>query len=107
MRPRWSSGPNSPQLEFGGFCFQRWVMSEVVPADGLGDHRGLVAALELDGHAPGGLDAPFQLLVLRKGEARPDLRPCRHGRSKAHLVQAVVDAHLAVGKLERRLDELR
>src|SRR5881394_3943901 len=85
MRPRWSSGPNSPQFDPGGLCFQRWLMttSVVVAADPVGDERRLVGAFALDERAPRDLH-PVALdgLELLQREARAHARADRHGRGE-------------------------
>src|SRR5687768_15252932 len=95
MRPRWSSGPNSPQLEPAGLLFHliASVSVVVVPPDPFGDQDRLVAAFALDERAPRHLHAAFELVELRQREARPHARPGGQRRGEAHPVQAVVDAH--------------
>src|SRR3954451_6673317 len=69
----------------------------VGPGDPLGDADRLVAALALDGDGEGVLQPAGGLLHVLERRPRPDLGADRHGRGEAHLVQAVVHAHLRVG----------
>src|SRR3972149_2196756 len=94
MRPRWSSGPKSPQFDPGGRCLQRCVMRALieVPRDRLGDHHRLVAALALEDDLHRHLDATLDLLVFRKLEPTADARPGRHRSGKAHAIQTDVHA---------------
>src|SRR5512134_473843 len=82
MRPRRSSGPNSPQFDPGGRCFQRCAIVlplKVVAADRLGDHDRLVCAFALEGDGPGGLHAAVgELLVPGEREAPADPRARGH-----------------------------
>src|SRR5215210_2407978 len=91
MRPRWSSGPKSPQLEPAGLCFHRSLfMSVVMAADPFGDQRRFGCALDLDGGVPGHLHAvAFDRLVFREREMRAHTRAAGHGRSEAHAVEPV------------------
>src|SRR4249920_484381 len=100
MRPRWSSGPNSPQFEPGGFCFHLCAIKPpnqgqttfslnttkpnvvcpcfasvlalvVMPADPLGHERRLRRAFDLDRGVPSHLHAvAVDGLVPQQGEAR-------------------------------------
>src|SRR3954463_7332188 len=82
MRPRWSSGPKSPQLEPGGLCFQRCAIGGLVvmPADPLGDERRLLFAFDLHGRVPRHLHAiTFHLFELQKRKACAHSRTDRHG----------------------------
>src|SRR4051812_3711139 len=113
MRPRWSSGPNSPQFEPGGRCFHRCAMGspgkdlEVAAADPLGDQRRLGRILYFHRGAPGDLHAALDLVVAREREARAHPRAAWHRSGEAHTVQAVVDAHLAVGIRKSVFREVR
>src|SRR4051812_31010380 len=72
--------------------------------DRLREQGGLLLALDLDGPLLNELVPAVALLVDREGlEARADARAGRHGCGVAHLVPAVVDAHLEAGL---RLEEL-
>src|SRR3954468_21504598 len=64
-----------------------------VAVDRLGDADRLVAALALDRRAERRLQSAGDLLDTRERRGEPHLRPDRHGRGEAHLVQAVVHAH--------------
>src|SRR5258708_5384713 len=108
LLPPCSSGPNSPQLEPGGLCFQRGVISVVVAAEPFGDQRRLFGAFAFHGGGPGDLHAiPLDALELLQREARAHARAHRHRRGEAHAVQAVVDTHLAVAKAEGRFRQMR
>ena len=81
MRPRWSSGPNSPQLEPGGLFFQ--LASVVMPPEPFGDQHRLVRAFALDHGVPGHLHAAVaDLLELRSVKRARTREPLGTGEVK-------------------------
>src|SRR3954463_2624962 len=98
---RWDDGPDCEPVKT---ATRTPRSAPVGPADPLGDAHRLVAALALDGDGEGGLQAALDLLAVLEDDACPDLRADRHRRGEAHLVQAVVHAHLRVSDPVRRTD---
>src|SRR5438093_2305295 len=74
----------------------------VLDADDLGDERGALPALDLDGRLGGHAKAVaiHRLDVLQLERAQPDARTRRHGVREPHLVAAVVQTALAAGDFE-------
>src|SRR3954469_11255553 len=91
---RWDGGPSWDPVKT---ATRTPCSAPVGPGDPLGDADRLVAALALDGHGEGVLQPAGDLLGVLEHDPRPDLRADRHRRREAHLVQAVVHAHLRVG----------
>src|SRR5438105_5868637 len=74
----------------------------VLDADDLGDERGALLALDLDGRLGGHAKAVaiHRLDVLQLERAQPDARTRRHGVREPHLVAAIVQTALAAGDFE-------
>src|SRR5690242_20529144 len=96
LRPTRTSRVRAKRQGEGQAGEVRRERSGVGPGDPLGDADRLVAALALDGDGEGVLQAAGDLLHVLERHAGPDLRAHRYRGGEAHLVQAVVHAHLRV-----------
>src|SRR5688500_10992454 len=91
--PAWDPVKTAMRIGSGGTRPSAAVVTE----DPFGDADRLGAALTLDGHDEGELQAAGDLLDVLERDRGADLRADRHRRREAHLVQAVVHAHGHVG----------
>src|SRR4051812_34039952 len=90
MRPRWSSGPKSPQFDPGGLCFQRCAISVVMTTEPFGDQGWFLPALDIHRRAPGDLDAVVvNFFKPEKRKSGAHARAHGYGRGEADAVEPV------------------